>query len=96
VYAQIRTNIHKEYKFDPPYLVNDHLKFLIATRKTITKGKSNYFLLYIDSDEKRHYVSSLYMKDSETFLFDFDGRYYTLYLKGEKAQILPRNTNPHV
>jgi hypothetical protein len=52
-------------------------RLLIATRSKVTQSKSNFFLLHIDENNRRTYVSSLY-PTATGYKFDYLGLKYSL------------------
>lgn len=70
-----------------PKVQRDFKALLISRRKNPTAIKTAEFLLLIDSDGSRDYVSSLYPKSPGVYHFDYKRIDYELRIKGKDCSI---------
>ena len=91
IYTRIKKFLCGLYTLDNSKLKNEHLNLLIARRKSTSKHKTLHFLLCIDSDDKRYYVSNLYQLNDSCYDFDYGGISYQICLEGNQADIIQKS-----
>jgi len=65
------------------------ITLLICKREKTTPKKPINFIIRIDSEGKRHYISSLYPTSKKyVFRFDYNGQTYAIVLAEKGASIL--------
>jgi len=67
-----------KYQIEGSYLIGPDAKYLITTRKTTTQAKRKEFLLSVDHDNQRRYVSTLWRISSTAYELESGGHRYTL------------------
>lgn len=73
--------------------VVSNVKLIIAKRPINPKKPPN-FLIYLDENDKRVYISSLYQKSEYSFKFDYIGKNYILTKKPNSLRITIRSLYP--
>ena len=63
-------------------------EYLICTRKKATSKKPKHFLLNTTDPEQKKYISNLYPSAPDQYKLDYQGRYYTLTLRDQEAEIV--------
>lgn len=69
-----------KFTFNGSILKSPEHELLICNRKTPSKRKPSQFILYIDDDKKRTYLSSLYRRKNDEYKLDYKGKEYILKL----------------
>lgn len=68
-------------------LFKEGIKLLLATRKSTTPDKPKDFLLAIDNEKRRHYVSSLFPRGKDVYELEFRNSRYLIVLEDLQATI---------
>lgn len=66
-------------------LEKDGCKLLVSKRTNPTKDKSELYLLHIDDNGKRHYVSSLYPRGKNVYKLDYQGVTFFMTVENEHS-----------
>lgn len=81
-------NLVGVYKRVGSTLTSQTHKLVIGTRQKTTPNKTHHFIVRKDLDGNNGvYISSLYPVDENIYLFDYQGRKYTLTISASSAKV---------
>ena len=69
-------------------LISKDVQLILSERQKSTLRKTKYFLLKVNQDNTRTYISSLYpVKPNVSYTFDYKGVNYVMSISDEKVTI---------